>query len=129
MDPLFDRRRHTRFALQPMYSKVLVQPIDAPQRLLEGHAYDLSEGGVRFELDEPLEPGQRVAIRIDVPQTVSERSTQRRAIFAFANVVWVDDPDAIGPANMAAVFTQFARSDDAALLRRRLYSGRYAMAA
>jgi hypothetical protein len=129
MDPLNDRRQHTRFAMQPMYSRVVVQPLDAPQRLLEGHAYDISEGGVRFELDEALEAGTRIAIRIDVPQTWSERSTQRRTIFAFANLVWVEDPDAIGPASMAAVFTQFSRSDDEALLRRRLYSGRYAMAA
>jgi len=129
MDRLAERRQHTRFALQPMYSRVVVQPLDEHRTLLEGHAYDLSEGGVRFELDEPLAPGSRIAIRIDLPHSSAERSTERRTIFAFANVVWVDDDDPLGPAGMAAVFTQFARSDDASMLRRRLYSGRYLMAA
>lgn len=129
MEPTPDRRRHTRFSLLPMYSRIVVQPLEQPQRLLEGHAYDLSEGGVRFDLDEPLAPGQRVAIRIDVPQTWAERSTQRRIIFAFANIVWVDDEDPFGPAQMAAIFTQFARAEDEATLHRRLYSGRYALAA
>lgn len=129
MDALDDRRRHVRFALEPMYSHVVVRRVDAPDHTIEGHAYDISGGGVRFELDEAISPGLRVLIRIDLPQTATERSTERRSIYAFANIVWLEDDDPFGPCQMAAVFTEFARPSDEAMLQSRLCSGRYSVAA
>lgn len=124
-----DRRRHQRFTLPTAYARILVRLLDSDEFEWEGHAYDLSEGGVRFELDRAIEPGTPIAMRIELPHTAVERSTERRSLYAFANVVWMEDDDQPGPVRLAAVFTRFARADDAAALRHRLFSGRYAMAA
>lgn len=129
MDRFDDRRRHVRFNLEPMYSRVVVRRIGASDLAIEGHAYDISSGGVRFELDEAIRPGERVLIRIDLPQTTTERSTERRSIYAFANIVWLADDEPFGPCSMAAIFTEFARESDEAMLRSRLCSGRYSLAA
>lgn len=124
-----DRRRFERYALPPMYSRILVRLPDSEEFEWEGHAYDISEGGVRFELDRAVAPGSAIAMRIDLPHAPSERSTARRSVFVFANVVWLEEEDAPGPVRMAAVFTQFAREGDRELLLGRLLHGRYRLAA
>lgn len=124
-----DRRRFQRFTLPPMYSRITVRPPDSAEYELEGHAYDISEGGIRFELDEALAPGTQVAVRLDLPHNAVERRSERRSVFAFANIVWKEDDDEPGPVRLAAVFTRFASPEDQDLLRRRLISGRYAAAA
>ncbi len=124
-----ERRRHERYVLPPMYSPVAVRTLDRDEYEWEGHAYDISEGGVRFELDRPVAPGTQVALRIDLGPTSSERSTERRSVFVFANVVWMMEEDAPGPTRHAAVFSRFAREGDEEALRERLTTGRYARAA
>jgi len=124
-----DRRQHVRYEVPPMYTRITVRPLDSEEFLWDGHAYDVSEGGVRFELDEPIEPGTEVAVRIDLPATLGERRTDRRSAFAFANVVWLEEEDLPGPVRMAAVFTRFPREGDKELLMRRLNDGRYSLAA
>ena len=52
-----NRRRHERFALSPMHTQIAVRPMDSDAFSFEGHAYDISEGGVQFELDRGFEPG------------------------------------------------------------------------
>jgi PilZ domain len=134
MDYELDRRLHLRFSLQPGYSRMVVQPIHSPECLWEGHAYDISVGGVRFELDEPLDPGSKIAMRIDLPNSSVHRHTGRRSIFAFGRVLRLcpDDEEfgrGIGPMRMAAIFTQFARDEDHAMLMQYLSSGQFAIAA
>ncbi|MFG0256610.1 MAG: PilZ domain-containing protein [Phycisphaerales bacterium JB043] len=134
MEYTIDRRVHTRFSLQPGYSRMVVQPLDSPECMWEGHAYDISAGGVRFELDEPLDPGTRIAMRIDLPNTSAARHIGRRSIFAFGRIlrVCLDDEEfgrGIGPMRMAAVFTEFAREEDHAMLMEYLAGGRFAVAA
>ena len=124
-----DRRQHDRFVMPSMYSRVRVRLLDSDEFEWEGHAYDISAGGIRFELDRGIEPGTKVAFQIDLPHTATERSTERRSVFAFANVVWMEDEDIPGPVKLAAVFTRFALEGDEERLRERLYSGRYAYAA
>ncbi|MCB9837809.1 MAG: PilZ domain-containing protein [Phycisphaeraceae bacterium] len=124
-----DRRKFTRYQLPSMYSRIMVRPLDSDEFLWEGHAYDISRGGIRFELDRGIEPGEQVALRIDLPQTASERSTARRSVFVFANVIWMSDPDEIGPVRLAAAFSRFAREGDEEQLQARLSQGRYALAA
>ncbi len=117
-----DRRAQQRFTLMPMYTTVeakrLVGDVD---RALLGHAYDISETGVRIELDEALEPGESIAVHLTLPGATS-------SVAASANVVWVNDEiDDPGPRRMALRFTNF-RSDkdhdcllrylDSALIRR-----------
>lgn len=124
-----ERRRHPRYALPPMYTRILVRLLDEDDFTWEGHAYDISEGGLRFELDRAIAPGTPVAMRIDLPHAHSERSTTRRAAFVFANIVWLQDEDEPGPVRMAAVFTQFAREGDRELLFNRLMRTAYRQAA
>ena len=54
-----ERRENQRFTLRPDVSRVVVHCDMNP---LEGHAYDLSNHGIRLELDEALVQGQRIEI-------------------------------------------------------------------
>lgn len=117
-----DRRKDPRFTLMPMYTTVearrLAGDVDTP---LLGHAYDISETGVRIELDEALEPGESIDIQLTLPGATS-------SVAASADVVWVNDEmDDPGPRRMALRFTNFRSDQDhdgllgylsSALLRR-----------
>ena len=124
-----DRRQHARYELPVMYTRVMVRPMDSDEFIWEGHAYDISRGGLRFELDRGIEPGTPVAVRIDFPANITERRANQRSVFVIANVVWLEDEDTPGPVRMAAVFSHFAREGDEARLLNRLETGRYALAA
>lgn len=108
---LINRRRHERFAVEPMYTGVAVRPLEEDAFRLLGHAYDVSEGGVCLELDVPLEPGQAVAVRLDLPRWWEGDPGPGRAIFAIGNVVWCDTEEP-GPARQAIAFTRFCRAGD-----------------
>jgi hypothetical protein len=115
-----DRRQHPRFALSAMYAPIAIRFLDEDSFRHEGHAYDISAGGIRFELDRAIEPGTPVAIRIDLPPVAGAALDigPGRAVFAFGNVVWTSD-DEPGPCRMALAFTRFARAgDDIRLLNR-----------
>ncbi len=125
--PTINRRRFERFALAPMYTPVAVKLLADDSYDFEGHAYDISEAGVRFELDRPIEAGTPVAICVMLPGT---RAETERSVCVYANVIWVeDDADEPGPVRMAAAFTRFARAGDKERLLGLLGSGRYARAA
>lgn len=125
-----DRRQFARFVVEPMYTaiaaRVSTDDEEAPFTL-EGHAYDISEGGIRFELDQPVESGTRITMRIFLPG-ICERD-EGRSVLVDANVVWLEDADQPGPYRMAAVFTHFARAGDRDRLVRHFGSGRYRIAA
>lgn len=126
-----DRRRHQRYLLPSMYTTVEARPLDRDEFEWKGHAYDISEGGMRFELDHPIEPGTRIALRIGLPGAEHLRLTERRPVYVFANVVWLeeDDLDQPGPVRMACVFGRFVVPGDRERLVRRLASGRFSLAA
>ena len=90
-----------------MYSSVTACTSGREQALrLEGHVYDISKGGVRIELDEPLDPGETVALHLELPGAAS-------SVEASASVFWVhDEQDDPGPRRMALQFTEFADSAD-----------------
>ena len=97
-----ERRLHERYSLAPMYSDVTVQRVEnLSTDRLSGHAYDISESGVRIELDVALEIGQGVALHLSLPG-------QDTPMFVAADVVWVNDElDDPGPRRMALRFTDF----------------------
>ena len=101
------RRGHERIRMQPMYTAVTACLSDRGDDLrLEGHVYDISMGGVRIELDQPLDPGEVVALHLVLPGTQS-------AVEASASVVWVhDEHDDPGPRRMALRFTGFPNNAD-----------------
>lgn len=127
-----DRRRLPRFVTEAMYTPVSVRLLDSDQFNLDGHAFDISEGGLRFELDRGIEPGAGVAIRVMLPTMTGAtpaRPGPGRAVFVFANIVWLADEDEPGPVKMAAVFTRFARAGDRERLLAELRTGVYQAAA
>ncbi len=124
-----DRRRFPRFVLPAGYAPLKIRRLDRDIFDLDGFAYDISEGGIRFELDQPIEPGSRVAMQIMLPGLAETAIGPGRAVFVFANVVWIEDEDEPGPVKMAAVFSNFARAIDSERLRNQLTPGRLRAAA
>ncbi|MHC5005060.1 MAG: PilZ domain-containing protein [Planctomycetota bacterium] len=113
-----DRRQHDRFELVPMYTAVTVQRVtDLRMQTCTGHAYDLSESGVRLELDEALDKGERVTTHLGLPG-------EQWTITATAEVIWVGDADDDpGPRRAALRFVAFPSSGDRSRLLRFLGSG------
>ncbi len=101
------RRGHERIRMHPMYTAVTACPSKRGDGLrLEGHVYDISMGGVRIELDQPLDPGEIVALHLLLPGAQSP-------VQASASVVWVhDEHDDPGPRRMALQFTDFPNDAD-----------------
>lgn len=106
-----NRREYERFAVNPGYTStaVRVHP-DETTFDRQGHVYDISEGGICFELDIPLEPGSTISMQIDLPTNVGDTGPGR-AVFVTGNVVWcnIDEP---GAAKMAMVITRYDREGD-----------------
>lgn len=126
MDTQTERRTYRRYALKPMYTSVRVRPLNDRSPTLKGHAYDISRGGVRFELDRRIEPGTPVTVSIELP---GDHAGESRPVVAVADIVWLNEEDEIGPVRMSARFTRFSRSDGERRLADRLDSGAYSPAA
>lgn len=124
-----DRRRFPRFQLEASYAPIALRSLDSEVFNIEGNAYDISEGGLRFEADRGIEPGTAIALQITLPTMHNQDLGPGRAVFVFANVIWIEDEDEPGPVRMAAVFTRFARVGDRERLLRELRTGRYRLAA
>ena len=127
-----NRRRFERFQLPPAYTDIRVRTLDQTEFTHSGHAYDISESGIRFELDEPIAPGTPVAIEIMLPgldEPWSSDTGPGRAVFVLANLIWVNEEDLPGPVRLAAAFTSFARAGDRERLMRQLVAGRFRRAA
>jgi hypothetical protein len=124
-----NRRQHERFALAPMYTPITARLLENEEFTLEGHAYNISEGGVQFELDHPIAPGTSIALQITLPTgSAAVDLGPGRSVFVFANIIWIDDEEP-GPVRMAAAFTRFARFGDKERLLRMISTGRYSRAA
>jgi hypothetical protein len=113
-----NRRRHERRALPAAYTSVeACRASHAASESLLGHAYDLSESGLRIELDEALPPGEPVQVRVNLPGDPGP-------VAAHADVVWVnDEADDPGPRRMALRFTDFVTLADRERLMRFLGRG------
>lgn len=126
-----DRRRHTRYAVPSFYTGVSVRRTDEEGFALDGHAYDISVGGMRFELDDAVEPGTRIVCRIELPCGATEDAVEPWCVHVSATVVWVepDDLETGASVRMACVFHEFAHADDERRLESLLNRGRYRLAA
>lgn len=83
----FDRREHVRFVMPHQYTAVTVQPSGSMAiGGLEGHVYDISESGIRLELDIPLEVGSVVNFQVQLP-------LGHGSVTGTGAVVWVNDAD------------------------------------
>lgn len=86
----YDRRQFERFALEAAYSPITVNRIsDGKMMELTGFVYDISEGGLRIELDERLQLGEHVNVEFVPPMVnLDDNCTVIRAA---CEVVWIND--------------------------------------
>ncbi|MCC5830277.1 MAG: PilZ domain-containing protein [Phycisphaeraceae bacterium] len=107
-----DRRQADRMQLPAPYTAVEVRPVEADAAEFEGHLYDLSQTGLRLEIDEDLPIGTMVRLRMVLPgrQPVSVR--------ARGEVVRCHDDELSGPIRLGIHFERFETHTD----RRRLMS-------
>lgn len=110
-----NRRQHERVSVAPMYTHVGVT-VNATGEKLDGHSYDVSEGGVQIELDEVIEAGTPVSMELVLPLIGRIRlADEDRIVRVTGNVVWADDSEP-GPVRLAIAFTRFASEADRARL-------------
>jgi hypothetical protein len=138
-----NRRSDDRFRFSPAYTRVVVIPsarsaggsatrsavsqiiedldlsgfddgLGTPEGGLEGHGYDISSTGMRFELDEALAAGTEVAIELYPPAEQLPIRIRGTVVRVFSSD---DDP---GPRRMAVQFTGFDCPKDRERLDRRI---------
>jgi len=122
-----NRRRYDRFLLPVGYTPVQVHCGAGDESAIEGHAYDISEGGICFEVDKALTPGQRVGLTITVPG--GHLGGESTSAFAVATVVRVTDEDEPGPIQHAAAFLSFPQQKERRTLLEAINSGVFQHAA
>lgn len=123
-----NRRRQPRFLLSPMYHAVSVRRLSDGETFADtGHAYDVSAGGIQFELDNAYEPGTEVAVQIHLPEGFD--IGPGRAVFAIGRVIWLGDLEDPGPVRMAVAFRMFPRAGDQERLMNYVSAGRMRVAA
>lgn len=120
-----ERRRFERFSLVPGYTAVEVKAPGGGWRA--GHVYDLSERGVRFDLDEAIAPGTIVEVRLEMPRAALGPSLADDVAFT-GEVVWCDADDPVCT-RLGVEITAFANAEDRERLIRRLSAGRFQRAA
>lgn len=97
-----DQRQYPRIKVPAMYTLIRARILGSTRYNWTGHIYDVSLGGVRFELDMPVEPGTQLEIRGMLPG--SGHTTFR----AVGRVVRDhSDADNQGPAIMGLAFESF----------------------
>lgn len=107
-----DRRRHERRTVPAMYSSVEAKPLAGSAPAALGHVYDVSLGGVRIDLDEPLVPGTDVALVLHLP-------AEPQGIHVTGTVTRVFDPDDDPICRRAGIrFKDFDAPADESRLRR-----------
>lgn len=64
-----EQRQHPRIKVPAMYTLIRARVVGSNRYNWTGHIYDVSLGGVRFELDAPVAPGTELEIRGMLPGT------------------------------------------------------------
>lgn len=97
-----DQRQHPRIKVPAMYTLIRARVQGSTRYNWTGHIYDVSLGGVRFELDMPIEVGTELEIRGMLP---GSGHTTFRAVGRVARV-HTEEGDH-GPAIMGLQFESF----------------------
>lgn len=115
-----DLRAEPRYRAHAAYTRVVVRPSAGtvtepkPGPEQEGHAYDLSARGVRFELDDAMPTGTPISFEIDLPGCRTPVRGKGRVVRVFSGE---DDP---GPRRMAAHIEEFESEHDRVRLAEHL---------
>ena len=105
---LNNRRSAERFMLQTAVVRVVVDAHgNTPESkgLFEGHAYDISDSGIRLELDSALPVGTPVGVELHMPGLGSAIQLVGRVARVFDEI---DDP---GPRRMGVNLTGRTQAD------------------
>ncbi len=89
-----------------MYTLLRVRHIGDQRYRWTGHIYDISESGMRFELDAPLPAGTEVEVRGMLP------GTHQTTFHATGRIVRMHDDEEVGPIRMGMTFTSFNHDID-----------------
>ena len=102
MQPNAESRAFPRLKIPAMYTLLRAKPAGEDCFIWTGYIYDISLSGMRFELDNAVEPGTELEVRGMLPgaSQVTFRATGRV-------VRYHDEPDEPGPVRMAMAFTRF----------------------
>lgn len=110
-----ERRESPRYQLPAMYTLVRVRAKGNARYTWLGYIYDISQTGMRFELDSALQPGTEIEVRAMLP------GFYHTTFQASGKVVRVhDDAECRGPMRMGMNFEGFARDSDRQRLNRYL---------
>lgn len=106
-----ETRQQPRLKVSAAYSMLRVRMAGETDYRWNGHIYDVSMSGMRFEIDDALEPGTRVEVRGLLPgQNNAQFSATGRI------VRYHDEGPEAGPTRMGMVFEEFStRTDESRL--------------
>lgn len=112
---LADHRRQPRMKVAAMYTLMRARVVGDERYRWTGHIYDISIEGMRFELDETVEPGTAIEFRAMLPG-------QSQVMFrAVGRVVRLHEGETgIGPVRMGMQFERFISLIDQRRLREYL---------
>ena len=101
-----EARSNPRLMLPAMYTLLRVRHVGDQRYRWTGHIYDISETGMRFELDTPLPAGTEVEVRGML------QGTQQVTFHAAGRIVRMHDDEEVGPTRMGMTFTRFNHDID-----------------
>lgn len=104
-----EARTAPRLRVPAMYTLVRARQVGETKYPWTGYIYDVSESGMRFELDEPIEPGTQLEVRAMLPGAMHTTFT------ATGTVVRIHDTEEDhmgGPVRMAMNFDQYTTETD-----------------
>jgi len=101
MTALAEQRTTERYGVNAPYTAVRVEPRNGVGVPLEGHAYDVSATGLRFELDEALKVGEPLSLELLLPGAGGWVRLAGRVVRLF------DEADDPGPRRMAVHVDSF----------------------
>ncbi len=102
-----EARRHPRLKLPAMYTVLRVKPQGQKRYCWTGFIYDISESGMRFELDDAVEPGTKLEVHVTLPGKLTTQFTARGQV-----VRQHDEANEPGPQRMALHFDHFKTEAD-----------------
>lgn len=97
-----EQRQYPRIKVPAMYTLIRARVVGSNKYTWTGHIYDVSLGGVRFELDCPVEVGTELEIRGMLP---GSEHTTFRVIGKVSRIH--SDADEPGPCIMGLEFESF----------------------
>lgn len=102
-----ETRQQPRLKVSAAYSVLRVRRVGETDYQWTGHIYDVSMSGMRFEIDDALDPGTHVEVRGLLPGQTNVQFNARGRIVRYHD----EGPEA-GPTRMGMVFEEFSTRTD-----------------